>query len=151
MASTGKLTDRTVGVDLGGRLVAVPEGGLYGRFRMNTGLDEVARDPRVSSVDFFRRMPKTRVDSRIGPVLTPNFYYRIATTRLTMLAPSKAIRARRTVGADPDPGVQDTVGTGRPMITRNDGLHLAIRPPQEGRSANDQTRPPRRHQRRPLR
>ncbi|MEV4152755.1 acetoacetate decarboxylase family protein [Nocardia salmonicida] len=94
MTSTGKLTDRTVEVDLGGRLVTVPEGGLYDRFRMNTDLDEVAQDPAVSSVEFFRRMPKTRVDSRIGPTLTPNFYYRISTTRLTMLAPTKAIRAR---------------------------------------------------------
>ncbi|WP_409464628.1 acetoacetate decarboxylase family protein [Amycolatopsis sp. GA6-003] len=101
MASTGKLTDRTVEVDLGGRLVTVPEGGLYDRFRMDTDLDEVVRDPRVSSVDFFRRMPKTRVDSRIGPTLTPNFYYRISTARLTMLAPAKAIRARLPKELDP--------------------------------------------------
>lgn len=101
MASTGKLTDRTVGVDVGGRLVTVPEGGLYDRFRMKTDLDEVAQDPRVSSVDFFRSMPKTRVDSRIGPTLTPNFYYRISTVRLTMLAPTKAIRARLPKELDP--------------------------------------------------
>ncbi|MGV9292956.1 MULTISPECIES: acetoacetate decarboxylase family protein [Amycolatopsis] len=101
MASTGKLTDRTVEVDLGGRLVTVPEGGLYDRFRMNTDLDEVARDPRVSSVDFFRRMPKTRVESRIGPTLTPNFYYRVSTARLTMLAPTKAVRARLPEELDP--------------------------------------------------
>ncbi|MEB8338107.1 acetoacetate decarboxylase family protein [Streptomyces endophyticus] len=101
MSSTGNLTDRTVEVDLGGRLVTVPEGGLYDRFRMDTDLDEVERDPRVSSVDFFRRMPKNRVDSRIGPTLTPNFYYRISTTRLTMLAPTKAIRARLPRELDP--------------------------------------------------
>ncbi|WP_037362380.1 acetoacetate decarboxylase family protein [Amycolatopsis orientalis] len=101
MASTGTKPGRTVEVDLGGRLVPVPEGGLYDRFRMDTDLDEVARDPRVSSVDFFRRMPKTRVDSRIGPTLTPNFYYRISTARLTMLAPAKAIRARLPKELDP--------------------------------------------------
>lgn len=101
MASTGNLTDRTVEVDLGGRLVTVPEGGLYDRFRMDTDLDEVARDPRVSSVDFFRRMPKSRVDSRIGPTLTPNFYYRLSTARLTMLAPTRAIRARLPRELDP--------------------------------------------------
>ncbi|SNY75686.1 Acetoacetate decarboxylase (ADC) [Nocardia amikacinitolerans] len=84
----------TVVVDLGGHVVTVPKGGLYDRYRMNTDLDEVARDPRVSSVDFFRRMPKTMVDSRIGPTLTPNFYYRISTARLTMLARSRAIRSR---------------------------------------------------------
>ncbi|XVV33592.1 acetoacetate decarboxylase family protein [Streptomyces sp. CA-100214] len=83
-----------VEVDLGGRTVTVPRGGLYDRYRMDTDLDEVARDPRVSGVDFFRRLPKTRVDSAIGPTLTPNFYYRVSTARLTMPAPSRAIRSR---------------------------------------------------------
>ncbi|MFJ4428343.1 acetoacetate decarboxylase family protein [Streptomyces bobili] len=101
MSPTAKLTDRTVEVDLGGRFVTVPEGGLYDRFSMDTDLDEVERDPQVSSVDFFRRMPKSRVDSRIGPTMTPNFYYRISTTRLTMLAPAKAIRARLPRELDP--------------------------------------------------
>ncbi|NEA49132.1 acetoacetate decarboxylase family protein [Streptomyces sp. SID10815] len=91
MATTQK---DTVEVDLGGRSVAVPKGGLYDRYRMDTDLDEVARDPRVSGVDFFRELPKTKVDSAIGPTLTPNFYYRVSTARLTMLAPSRAIRAR---------------------------------------------------------
>ncbi|MGW1727427.1 acetoacetate decarboxylase family protein [Streptomyces sp. NPDC002306] len=81
-------------VDLGGRTVRVPKGGLYDRYRMDTDLDAVARDPRVSGVDFFRRLPKAKVDSAIGPTLTPNFYYRISTARLTMLARSRAIRAR---------------------------------------------------------
>jgi hypothetical protein len=85
---------QTVEVDLGGRPVTIPKGGLYDRFRMDTDLDEVARDPRISGVDFFRRLPKTRVDSPIGPTLTPNFYYRISTARLTMIAPSRAIRSR---------------------------------------------------------
>ncbi|SFW75803.1 acetoacetate decarboxylase family protein [Amycolatopsis australiensis] len=84
----------TVRVDLGDRLVAVPKGGLYDRFRMATDLDEVARDPRVPGVDFFRRLPKTKVDLLIGPTLTPNFYYRMSSARLTMLARSRAIRGR---------------------------------------------------------
>jgi hypothetical protein len=84
----------TVEVDLGGRTVTVPKGGLYNRYRMNTDLDEVARDPRVSSVDFFRRLPKIRVDSAIGATLTPNFYYRMSSVRLTMLAHSRTIRSR---------------------------------------------------------
>ncbi|MFJ3224459.1 acetoacetate decarboxylase family protein [Streptomyces sp. NPDC086783] len=84
----------TVEVDLGGRTVSVPKGGLYDRYRMDTDLDEVARDPRVSGVDFFRRLPKTKVDSAIGTTLTPNFYYAVSTARLTMLAPSRAIRSR---------------------------------------------------------
>ena len=91
MASTQQ---DTVEVDLGGHLVSVPKGGLYDRYRMDTDLDEVAADPRVSSVDFFRRLPKTRVDSPIGSTLTPNFYYRISTARLVMLARTKDIRRR---------------------------------------------------------
>jgi hypothetical protein len=84
----------TVKVALGGREVTVPKEGLYDRYRMNPDLDEIARDPRVSVVDFFRQLPKIKVDSPIGPTLTPNFYYRISTARLTMLAPSRAIRTR---------------------------------------------------------
>lgn len=83
-----------VNVNLGGHAVTVPKGGLYDRFRMDSDLDEVARDPRVHSVDFFRRLSKSRVDSPIGPTLTPNFYYRISTARLVMLARSGAIRKR---------------------------------------------------------
>ncbi|PVC86121.1 acetoacetate decarboxylase [Streptomyces sp. CS014] len=71
-----------------------PKGGLYDRYRMNPDLDAIARDPRVSGVDFFRQLPKTKVDSPIGPTLTPNFSYTVSTARLTMLAPSRAIRAR---------------------------------------------------------
>ncbi|MEW2289408.1 acetoacetate decarboxylase family protein [Streptomyces sp. NPDC047841] len=91
MSSTQK---DTVKVDLRGRQVNVPQGGLYDRYRMDPDLDAIARDPRVSGVDFFRKLPKTKVDSPIGPTITPNFYYTISTARLTMLAPSRAIRAR---------------------------------------------------------
>ncbi|MEU9055613.1 acetoacetate decarboxylase family protein [Streptomyces sp. NPDC048384] len=91
MASTPK---DTLKADLGGRAVTVPKGGLYDRYRMNPDLDAIARDPRVSGVDFFRQLPKIKVDSPIGPTLTPNFYYTISTARLTMLAPSRAIRTR---------------------------------------------------------
>lgn len=89
-----KTLEQTVEVELGGRAIEVPKDGLYDRYRMNTDLDEAARDPRVGSVDFFRRLPKTEVQSRIGPTLTPNFYYRISNARLTMLARSRAIRSR---------------------------------------------------------
>ncbi|MGV9454616.1 acetoacetate decarboxylase family protein [Streptomyces sp. NPDC003635] len=84
----------SVKVDLGGHAVTVPKDGLYDMYRMDPDLDAIARDPRVSSVDFFRRLPKTRVDSPIGSTLTPNFYYSVSTARLTMLAPSRAIRTR---------------------------------------------------------
>lgn len=84
----------TVEVDLGGRTVHVPKGGLYDRYRMQTDLDEVARDPRVKGVDFFRKLPKVKVDSLIGPTYTPNFYYAMSSARLTLLARSSAIRSR---------------------------------------------------------
>ncbi|SDQ87351.1 Acetoacetate decarboxylase (ADC) [Tsukamurella pulmonis] len=84
----------TVDVDLGGRTVPVPRDGLYDRFRMDTPLEEVAADPHVPGVDFFRTLPKTRVDSPIGATRTPNFYYAMSSARLTMLAPTAAIRRR---------------------------------------------------------
>ncbi|MFE5286068.1 acetoacetate decarboxylase family protein [Nocardia sp. NPDC056611] len=87
-------SQNTVKVALDGRVVTVPEGGLYDTYRMRPDLDAIAADTRVSSVDFFRRMPKTEVDSRIGKTLTPNFYYRISTARLVMLARTRTIRGR---------------------------------------------------------
>ncbi|WP_280347750.1 acetoacetate decarboxylase family protein [Nocardia neocaledoniensis] len=96
-----RTTHRAVTVDLGGHSVDVPEGGLYDRYRMATDLDDVAADPRVSGVDFFRRLPKVKVDSPIGPTWSPNFYYRISTARLTMIAPTRAIRSRLPRELDP--------------------------------------------------
>lgn len=86
--------EETVDVTLGNRTVTVPKGGLYDRYRMDPDLNAIAADPRVSSVEFFRQLPKVNVDSPIGPTLTPNFYYRASTARLIMLARSKAIRTR---------------------------------------------------------
>lgn len=90
-----------VEVDLGGRRVAVPKGGLFDRYRMDTDLDEVARDPRVRSVDFFRTLPKTEVQSAIGPTRTPNFYYAMSKAQVTYLAPSRALRSRLPGELDP--------------------------------------------------
>ncbi|NNG39541.1 acetoacetate decarboxylase [Flexivirga sp. ID2601S] len=91
----------TVDVTLGTHTVPVPKGGYYDRFRMNSDLDEVARDPRVSDVSFFRSIPKTVVESPIGTTLTPNFYYRNSTARLTYLAKTGAIRSRLPRELDP--------------------------------------------------
>lgn len=84
----------SVEIDLGGHTVTVPKGGMFDRYRMNPDLDEIARDPRISGVDFFRSLPKTKVDSPIGATFTPNFYYRSSVARLVMLAPTRAIVAR---------------------------------------------------------
>ena len=94
-------SNETVEVELGGRTVSVPRGGLYDRYRMDTDLDEVAKDPRVPSVDFFRTLPKTEVQSAIGPTRTPNFYYAMSKAQLTYLAPTSALRSRLPVGLDP--------------------------------------------------
>ncbi|MFT4265449.1 MAG: acetoacetate decarboxylase family protein [Nocardioides sp.] len=91
----------TVEVDLGGRTVTVPQGGLFDRYRMDTDLDEVAKDPRVRSVDFFRTLPKTEVQSAIGPTRTPNFYYAMSRAQITYLAPTKALRSRLPGELDP--------------------------------------------------
>ena len=90
-----------VEVDLGGRTIAVPKDGLYDRFRMNTDLDVVAADPRVRGVDFFRTLPKTQVQSAIGPTRTPNFYYSMSKAQLTYLAPTTALRSRLPGALDP--------------------------------------------------
>ncbi|MFG2167910.1 acetoacetate decarboxylase family protein [Micromonospora chersina] len=90
-----------VEIELGARTVTVPKGGLYDRFRMDTDLDEVAKDPRVRSVDFFRTLPKTEVQSAIGPTRTPNFYYAMSKTQITFLAPTKALRSRLPRELDP--------------------------------------------------
>lgn len=90
---TNDIADR-VDVELGDRTVTVPAGGMFDRYRMTAPLDAIAADPRVPSVDFFRTLPKTRVDSPIGSTHTPNFYYAMSSARLTMIAPSAAIRRR---------------------------------------------------------
>ncbi|QKT07758.1 acetoacetate decarboxylase family protein [Gordonia sp. X0973] len=92
---------KTTVVDLGGRSVTVPAGGLYDRYRMKAPLEELAADPRVPGIDFFEALPKTEVQSPIGPTLTPNYYYALSSARLTLLASSKAIRARLPEGLEP--------------------------------------------------
>ncbi|KAE8379049.1 hypothetical protein BDV26DRAFT_291631 [Aspergillus bertholletiae] len=78
----------TTQVEFGGQKVDVPKGGYYDRYRMNSNLDEVARDPAVGpDIDFFRKIPKKLVDSRVGQIYAPNFYYRTRSIQLIFLAP----------------------------------------------------------------
>ena len=84
---------KTVNVTLGGREIAVPAGGYFDRYRMNPNLDEVARDPAVSSLEFFRQHPKREAVARFGPTWTPNFYYRVSTIQLLLLAPLARLQA----------------------------------------------------------
>ncbi|HIH2748897.1 acetoacetate decarboxylase [Burkholderia aenigmatica] len=88
-------------VEFGPHKVDVPEGGYYDRFRMNPDLDEVARDPAAGNIDFFRRIPKRQVASRVGPTWAPNFYYRSSSIQLLFLAPLERLRATLPVPLEP--------------------------------------------------
>ena len=60
---------------------------------MNPDLDKVAQDPAAGNIDFSVIFLKI-VESRVGPVWAPNFYYRSANVQLLMLAPIKQIKAK---------------------------------------------------------
>ncbi|MDR8731695.1 acetoacetate decarboxylase [Burkholderia pseudomultivorans] len=80
-------------VDFGPHKVEVPKGGYYDRYRMNPNLDEVALDPAAGNIDYFRRIPKRLVESRVGPTWAPNFYYRTSNIQVLFLAPLSRLRA----------------------------------------------------------
>lgn len=62
---------------------------------MNPNLDEVARDPAVGpDIDFFRKIPKKLVDSRVGQIYAPNFYYRTRSVQLLFLAPLDGLKSK---------------------------------------------------------
>ncbi|KAE8359324.1 hypothetical protein BDV27DRAFT_162731 [Aspergillus caelatus] len=85
----------TTQVEFGEQKVDVPKGGYYDRYRMNPNLDEVARDPAVGpDIDFFRNIPKKLVDSRVGQIYAPNFYYRTRSVQLTFLAPLDRLQSK---------------------------------------------------------
>lgn len=82
-------------VQFGDQKVDVPKGGYYDRYRMNPNLDEVARDPAVGlDIDFFRKTPKKLVDSRVGKIYAPNFYYRAQSVQLLFLAPLDSLKSK---------------------------------------------------------
>ena len=56
-------------VEFAGQTIEVPKGGYYDRYRSNPNLDEVAQDPAAGNIDWFRRIPKVLVESRVGPIL----------------------------------------------------------------------------------
>ncbi len=88
-------------VEFGPHKVEVPAGGYYDRFRMNPNLDEVARDPAAGNIDWFRRIPKQMLASRIGPTWAPNFYYRTSQVQLLFLAPMSRLRAMLPMPLEP--------------------------------------------------
>ncbi|KVT37845.1 hypothetical protein KTE47_23365 [Burkholderia multivorans] len=84
-------------VEFGPHTVDVPAGGYYDRFRMNPDLVEMARDPAAGNVDFFRRIPKRIVESSVGAIRAPNFYYRSGSVQLLFVAPLVALSARHPI------------------------------------------------------
>ncbi|CAM3919075.1 hypothetical protein [Smaragdicoccus niigatensis] len=82
-----------IDVEFAGETVQVPKGGYYDRYRSNPNLDEVAQDPAVANIDWFRRVPKQLVQSRVGPIYAPNFYYSARIIQVLMLAPLDKLRA----------------------------------------------------------
>lgn len=99
---------------LGEHVVPVPVGGYYDRYRMKADLDDVARDPGVAGVEFFRGLPKRVVESPIGPTSTPNYYYAMSIVQIGMLAPVGAIRARLPRDLQP---LQPAPGVGLIVLT----------------------------------
>lgn len=95
------MIDQWVGVEFGGQTVKVPKGGYYDRFRSNSDLDLVARDPAAGNIDFFRRIPKQKVPSRVGPIWAPNFYYRSSSVQLLMTAPIERLAAALPAPLEP--------------------------------------------------
>jgi hypothetical protein len=69
---------------------------------MNPNLDEVARDPAVGpDISFFRQIPKELVDSRVGQVYAPNFYYRTKSVQLLFLAPLDNLKSKLPAPLEP--------------------------------------------------
>lgn len=106
--------ERTVEVSLGEHVLQVPQGGYYDRYRMRADLDEVAEDPRVPSVEFFRTLPKRVVESPIGQTSTPNFYYAMRMVQISMLAPIGSVWDRLPHGLAP---LQPAPGLGLVALT----------------------------------
>jgi len=88
-------------VEFAGQTVEVPEGGYYDRYRSNPNLDEVAQDPAVGNIDWFRRIPKVLVGSRVGPIWAPNFYYRASIVQANLLAPFDRLAAMLPAPLEP--------------------------------------------------
>lgn len=79
----------------GGHKFDVPKGGYYDRYRMNSNLDDVALDPAVGpDMDFFLKTPKKLVDSRVGQIYAPNFYYRTSSVQLVFFASLEQLKSK---------------------------------------------------------
>ncbi|MBB3140915.1 acetoacetate decarboxylase family protein [Halomonas organivorans] len=101
-------------IEFGSQRVAILRGGYYDRFRMNPDLDEVEKDSAVSDVDWFRRIPKQQVASRVGPIWAPNFYYHARSLQLLLATPIARLRAMLPEPLEP---LRATPGRGLVALT----------------------------------
>lgn len=69
--------------------------------RSNPNLDEVAQDPAVGNIDWFRRIPKVKVESRVGPIWALNFYYTASIVQANLLAPYDRLAATLPAPLEP--------------------------------------------------
>ncbi|KAJ5872312.1 uncharacterized protein N7529_004665 [Penicillium soppii] len=102
MAFAPRSKGPTTQVKFGDQKVDVLKGGYYDRYRMNPNLEEVSRDPAIGlGIDFFRKIPKKLVDSRVGQVYAPNFYYRTRSVQLLFLAPLNSLKSKLPAPLEP--------------------------------------------------
>nr|WP_174506197.1 acetoacetate decarboxylase family protein [Acinetobacter sp. Marseille-Q1620] len=94
-------TTEFVTVEFGMHQVLVPKGGFYDRFHTKPDLEEVTKDPRIGNVDFFRKIPKKLVDTYVGKVWSPNYYYQSSQVQLLMLAPLDKLKAKLPAKVEP--------------------------------------------------
>ncbi|GJN67758.1 hypothetical protein PLICBS_001800 [Purpureocillium lilacinum] len=98
MSSTANISRRpgsTIQVEFGGQKVDVLKGGYYDRYRMNPDLNEVAHDLGAGpDISFFLDVPKKLVDSRVGQIYAPNFYYRTRSVQILFVAPLHRLRSK---------------------------------------------------------
>ncbi len=83
-----------VTVEFGTHKVQVPKGGFYDRFHTQPDLEQVAKESGIGNVEFFRKTPKKLVDTRVGKVWSPNYYYQSSQVQLLMLAPLDKLKAK---------------------------------------------------------
>ncbi len=90
-----------VTVEFGTHTVQVPKGGFYDRFHTQPDLNAVAKLADVGNLDFFRNNPKKMVDTRVGKVWSPNYYYKTSNIQMLILAPLNQLKAKLPAKIEP--------------------------------------------------
>lgn len=59
------------------------------------------KESGIGNIDFFRKIPKQLVETRIGQVWSPNYYYKTSNVQLLMLAPLDKLTAKLPAKVEP--------------------------------------------------